>query len=118
MFEVEKIFSFEAGHTLEHHKGLCSKPHGHSYTIKVAVRRENLSKEGMVIDFGDIAAIVKPMIENYFDHCWLNESLQMEDPTAEHMAKWIFDYLKPKLEGLYRVSVHETQNCSASYFIP
>jgi len=83
MFEVEKIFSFEAGHTLEHHKGYCSRPHGHSYTLRVAVRRKTLSKGGMVMDFGDISEIVRPMIDEFFEHRWLNETLQMQDPTAE-----------------------------------
>lgn len=119
MFEIEKIFTFEAGHTLLHHDGKCKNPHGHSYTVKIAIRKNELEttgpKKGMVMDFQDISRVVKPMIEEYFDHAWLNTTLQTETPTAEFMAKWIFDYLEKKLVGLYRVTINETASSSASY---
>jgi 6-pyruvoyltetrahydropterin/6-carboxytetrahydropterin synthase len=120
MFEVEKTFSFEAGHALSFHDGKCVKPHGHSYSISVVVRKKELQtkgpKSGMVMDFHDISNVVKPMIEKYFDHCWLNESLKTESPTAEFIAKWIFEYLKPHIDGLWSVSVSETKNSKATYF--
>ena len=119
MFEIEKSFSFEAGHVLEHHDGACSQPHGHSYVLRVALRSPSLVDEGpqqgMVMDFHRIRAAVQPMIEEYFDHKWLNDTLNTEHPTAESMVKWIFDYLDPRLEGLYRVTVCETPTSCASY---
>jgi 6-pyruvoyltetrahydropterin/6-carboxytetrahydropterin synthase len=120
MFEIEKIFTFEAGHSLEHHDGKCADPHGHSYQLKIAIRKKLLEplgpKQGMVLDYQDITAIVKPMIEKYVDHAWLNETLSTKTPTAEFMALWVYDYLKEKLPGLYRVTVCETATSSASYF--
>ena len=119
MFEVEKVFSFEAGHVLQHHDGACSQPHGHSYKVKIAIRKNHLEnagpQQGMVIDFHRIRDVVKPMIDEYFDHHWLNDTLHTESPTAEAIAKWIFNYLDSRLEGLCRVSVYETETSCASY---
>ena len=119
MFEIEKRFSFEAGHVLEAHDGKCAFPHGHSYQLSVVVRGEKLHtsgpSQGMVCDFHDISSVVKPMIEEYFDHRWLNETLHTNSPTAERIAQWIFEYLQPKLPGLYKVSVGETATSSATY---
>ncbi len=119
MFEVEKTFTFEAGHVLHHHDGVCSRPHGHSYVLKVAVRKEHLlstgPQQGMVVDFHQIRSAVKPMLDEFFDHHWLNDTIKTESPTAEFIAKWIFDYLYPQIEGLFRVTVCETATSSASY---
>ena len=38
MFELEKSFTFEAGHSLAHHDGKCKEPHGHSYCLVVHVQ--------------------------------------------------------------------------------
>jgi 6-pyruvoyltetrahydropterin/6-carboxytetrahydropterin synthase len=120
MFEVEKTFSFEAGHVLENHDAECASPHGHSYVMKIVIRRENLVKEGpkkgMVVDFKDIGATVKPMIDKYFDHRWLNDTLQVSNPTAEFIAKWVFEHLEKKIEGLYSISIYETPRSRATYF--
>lgn len=119
MFEIEKIFTFEAGHVLQHHDGKCSQPHGHSYVLKIAVRKNHLKKtgpeQGMVVDFHKIYTVAKPMLDEFFDHHWLNDTMQTESPTAEVIAKWIFDYLDSRLEGLYRVSICETATSCASY---
>jgi len=112
MFEIEKLFTFEAGHDLIHHDGKCRHPHGHSYQLSVKIRSATLISSGpktnMVMDFSDISKIVKEMIDKYFDHHWINKTLNTDSPTAEFMAKWIFDYLEPHLPGLYQVSLNET----------
>lgn len=119
MFEVEKIFRFEAGHLLDHHDGKCRHPHGHSYSLKIIIRAENLidsgPKKNMVLDFSTISEYVKPMIEKYFDHKWLNDSLESDSPSAEFIAQWIFHYLEPKLKGLYSITVFETETSGATY---
>ena len=121
MFEVEKTFSFEAGHVLTHHDGPCACPHGHSYGLTVVVRGGALvtsgSKSGMVIDFQQIGEVVKPMIAEYLDHHWLNETLKTDTPTAESIAKWVFDYLWPRLPGLHRICIRETASSCASYMV-
>jgi 6-pyruvoyltetrahydropterin/6-carboxytetrahydropterin synthase len=119
VYELEKIFHFEAGHVLDHHDGKCRHPHGHSYTLKVKIMAEELITSGpqtnMLMDFARISDIIKPMIATYFDHHWLNDSLKTDSPSAEFMAKWIYDYLEPKLNGLYSITICETNTCSATY---
>lgn len=119
MFEIEKTFRFEAGHSLKFHDGKCHSPHGHSYVLQVQVRAEELivsgPKTNMVMDFGDVSKVVKPMIEEYFDHKWLNDSLQNDSVTVEYMAKWIFDYLDPKIPNLYAIVVYETATSKVTY---
>lgn len=119
MFEIEKKFRFEAGHKLCRHDGLCSNPHGHSYVLIVTLRAEALIKAGpktnMVIDFFEISDKVKPMIEKYLDHCWLNDTLDSDSPTAEYIAKWIFDHLAPQLPGLYSITIYETESSKVVY---
>lgn len=119
MFTVEKIFSFEAGHLLDHHDGKCRHPHGHSYQLIVKLKTENLIESGpkknMVTDFSDISKVVKPMIDNYFDHKWLNDSLETDSPTAEFIAQWIFYYLKPFFSTLQEVTICETATSRATF---
>jgi 6-pyruvoyltetrahydropterin/6-carboxytetrahydropterin synthase len=120
VFEIEKSFSFEAGHQLIYHDGKCSHPHGHSYILKVTLLHSNLiasgPKKNMVTDFSDISTIINPMIDQYFDHHWLNDTLQTDSPTAEFIAHWIFCYLKPHFPYLKKVTIFETPTSSASYF--
>jgi 6-pyruvoyltetrahydropterin/6-carboxytetrahydropterin synthase len=122
MFELEKTFHFEAGHVLSHHDGKCREPHGHSYVLTVHVRSPTLipsgPKKNMVIDFQDINHIVRPLIKDSLDHKWLNDTLSSDSPTVEYIAKWIYDYLKPHLPGLYAISMYETATSKVTYTGP
>ncbi|MBB64486.1 MAG: 6-carboxytetrahydropterin synthase QueD [Waddliaceae bacterium] len=120
MYELEKTFTFEAGHVLTHHDGKCSRPHGHSYGLTVTLRGNNLHKNGpktnMLIDFSDVSSIVKQMIKDYLDHHWLNDTLKTDSPTAEFIAKWIFDFLNPLLDDLHCITLEETATSRVRYF--
>lgn len=119
MFELEKTFTFEAGHVLKHHDGRCKNPHGHSYVLTIHLRSNTLVPSGpktnMLVDFNDIAAIVKPMLDDYLEHKWLNDTLQTDSPTVEFIAKWIFEYLESSLPGLHAVSLYETATSRVIY---
>ncbi len=70
---LTKQFFFEAGHALYGYDGKCRNVHGHSYQLAVTVTGTPISdtthvKLGMVIDFGDLKAIVKREIVDKFDH--------------------------------------------------
>jgi len=121
MFELEKSFTFEAGHALKKYDGSCVRPHGHSYTLIVIVQGSLLQstgpQSGMLIDFHAINTVVEPMLEKYLDHHWLNETLHTESPTAEYIAKWIFEYLQSRLFGLKRVTLYETATSAVSFFV-
>ena len=120
MFELEKKFRFEAGHSLIHHDGKCRDPHGHSYVLVIRLRSEQLIRTGpktnMVIDFGDIKKVVKQMIEDSLDHKWLNDTLNTDSPTAEYIAQWIYNHLKPSLPSLHSISLNETESSKATYY--
>lgn len=120
MYEIEKIFRFEAGHQLMHHDGHCKDPHGHSYRLIVTLRADSLISKGhktnMVIDFYDISNVVKPMIVEYLDHKWLNDTLETDSPTAEYIAQWIYHHLEPKLPLLHSITIFETETSKVTYF--
>jgi 6-pyruvoyltetrahydropterin/6-carboxytetrahydropterin synthase len=119
MYEIEKTFRFEAGHVLKHHDGRCKDPHGHSYVLTIHIQSETLittgPKKNMVIDFSDISSLVKPMIDTYFEHKWLNDTLNTDSPTVEFMAQWIYEFLEPSLPGLFAVSLYETVTSRVIY---
>jgi len=120
MFEITKSFRFDAGHVLTRHNGKCCRPHGHTYSLDITVRTKELQSTGsttnMVVDFNDISNLVKPMIEAYFDHHWINDTLETDSPTVEFMAKWIYRHLKPQMPILHAVSLYETPTSKARYW--
>jgi 6-pyruvoyltetrahydropterin/6-carboxytetrahydropterin synthase len=119
MFEIEKSYTFEAGHILSKHEGVCAFPHGHSYKLFVTLSSRTLQKKGpkknMIVDFHDIDKVVEVMLRDHLDHKWLNDTLKTDAPTAEFIAKWVFDYLFPHFPNLEVVSIFETGTSRASY---
>jgi 6-pyruvoyltetrahydropterin/6-carboxytetrahydropterin synthase len=112
--QIRKLFHFEAAHVLPHHPGKCRRLHGHSYRLEVAVDgpvREDGPARGMVLDFDELATIVRPAILDRLDHASLNDL--MPNPTAEHIALWIWNELAPRLAGLSEVVVWETRTACA-----
>lgn len=112
MWTLAKKFTFEAAHQLPHHEGKCRRLHGHSWVGYVYVAGDSLiesgSQSGMVIDYGEIKAKLQPLVKDYLDHYYLNETTQMENPTSEAIAQWIYKKLKPSLPGLIAVRIDET----------
>ncbi len=73
LIRITKQFSFETGHALHGYDGKCRSVHGHSYKLSVTVIGTPIAdadhvKHGMVIDFGDLKAIVKGEVVDVFDH--------------------------------------------------
>ncbi len=117
---ISKEFRFEAAHKLPHHDGKCQRLHGHSWIGRVYIKGNKLhetgTKQGMIIDYGDIKTYLKPLLENYLDHHYLNETTGLLNPTSEAIAKWIFERLEEQgLPGLYSVEIRETCTSSAIY---
>ena len=76
----------------------------------------------MVMDFGDIKAILQPIIEQ-IDHHHLNDVMPKDSPpTAEYMASWIGSLIiASKLQEfvmLYSVAIVETSSCTALLLNP
>lgn len=137
MYILTAEASFDSAHFLAGYNGKCRNIHGHRWLIKVEVVGDELQQAGqmrdMVIDFGDLKKEVKA-IADYFDHGLIVEkntlraqtfaALQEEGfklievdfrPTAEKLAKFIFDSLKGKQLPVKQVTVYETPTNSAAY---
>jgi len=110
--ELRKTFQFEAAHLLPNlpqaHK--CRRLHGHSFKVEIVVAGECDPKLGWLMDYADISEIFKPLWDQ-LDHRYLNEIPDLENPTSENIAAWIWDRLKPSLPLLDEVVVAET--CTA-----
>ena len=113
---LSKSFRFEAAHFLptfpEGHK--CRRLHGHSFNVDVVVGGEVSEETGYLMDYGEIGAAIEP-IRKRLDHYLLNEIAGLENPTAENLARWIYDQLKASLPLLHKVRVHETCTSTCEY---
>ncbi len=67
-----------------------------------------------MVDFFDIEASSRPVLAS-LDHYCLNDVAGLDNSTAENIALWIWDRVKPALPQLSRVRVFETADCSADY---
>ena len=109
-------FRFEAAHRLPNvppgHK--CARLHGHSFVAEVAVAGEVDPRLGWFVDYADISRIVDPVVAR-LDHYPLNEVEGLENPTSEHVARWIWDRIRPGLVGLEAVSIRETCTARCEY---
>jgi 6-pyruvoyltetrahydropterin/6-carboxytetrahydropterin synthase len=119
MFELRKSFHFEASHVLTHHNGQCARLHGHSYVLTLVLRGSSLHRTGpeenMLCDFSDISAAAKGIIASHLDHHHLNDTLKTQSPTAEYIARWVFDALLPALPALREVELRETATAVVVY---
>lgn len=116
MFFLSREFTFDAAHRLESYKGKCEDLHGHTYRVRVTVFGD-VDEEGMVIDFVELKKIVNEKVLSLLDHKYLNQIIPQ--PTAENIARWIWDRLQPVLRTekrrLYEVTVWETADSFVTY---
>lgn len=114
--DIYKEFTFEAAHHLPHvpegHK--CRRLHGHSFRAEVHVSGDLDPALGWVMDYGDIKALVRPVIKR-LDHYYLNEIPGLENPTSENIARWMWRELKPILPQLSRIVIKETCTSGCVY---
>lgn len=118
---IYKEFHFEAAHRLPAYQGKCNRLHGHSWVGRVYVRGTQLirsgSQQGMIMDYAEIANYLKPLLDSFLDHHYLNESTGLENPTSEAIAQWVFEKLeKAGLLGLHSVEIRETCTSGARYW--
>jgi 6-pyruvoyltetrahydropterin/6-carboxytetrahydropterin synthase len=113
--EIAKYFTFEAAHYLplvdELHK--CSRVHGHSYGVTIGVDGP-VTPQGWVVDCSTITAAMAS-VSGTLDHHLLNEVPGLSNPTAEMLAIWIYDHVKPSLEELSSVTIRETATARCTY---
>ena len=88
---------------------------GYRLPMRLTVSGETGAESGWVMDFGDLKAQFQPLLEQ-LDHYYLNDIEGLENPTSENLAKWIWQQLKPELEGLSKIIVQETCNAGCIYY--
>ena len=67
----------------------------------------------MIADFGDIKRLVQEHVLARTDHRDLNDVL--ENPTAENIARWIWESLDGRLPGLAEVRLYEIPDSCVTY---
>ncbi|MBN2050001.1 MAG: 6-carboxytetrahydropterin synthase QueD [Spirochaetales bacterium] len=118
MYRVRVDDSFAAAHYLTKYHGKCERLHGHNYRVRVHAEGRDLDEGGMLLDFGVLKKALKEVLDT-LDHSLLNENpaYDQAEPSAELIARHIFEKLKEKLPGspLCMVEVFETDRNLAMY---
>jgi len=90
--------------------GKCSRLHGHSYRLDVALEgplQADGPAAGMVEDFEVVSRVVKAAVIAELDHRSLNELI--ENPTAENIVRWVWARLAAELPLLTELTLWETR---------
>lgn len=142
MYSITRQYSFSAAHRIEGHPR-CGRLHGHNYEVIVEYTQSTIPLDGMLIDYGRLDELVKPIIDR-MDHRYLRSDSNTAacDPyaevairrgddfyiglpvsTAEFLAEFLWEETRHALMlaryTVYppelRVTVRETQRSSATY---
>jgi 6-pyruvoyltetrahydropterin/6-carboxytetrahydropterin synthase len=118
MYHIRVEAQFAAAHRIVHYNGKCERLHGHNYKVRVWVSGATLGEGGMLIDFAVVKNALKSLISEKLDHRDLNQIREFEDdPSAERIAKYIFEQLRGVLPNVpfSAVDVFETDTSMARY---
>jgi len=131
MFTVSREFDFCYGHRLLGYQGKCRHLHGHNGRVVLTLQSADLDAHGMVLDFTEIKRTLGGWIDENLDHRMildrcdpavptlenLGEPLYLMDytPTAENIAKLIFDTAASQGYPVVEVRLWETPHCCATY---
>ena len=116
MYEITIEDTFDAAHCLPDDQGNCRRLHGHTYRVQARFRFATLKPDGMAIDFRKAKADLRAVID-IMDHHYMNElpEFSAQNPTAENVAKLVFDRIKSDEDSISSVSVWETPTSCATY---
>ena len=122
MFQLRVEAEFSAAHYLSNYHGKCENLHGHNYRVRLWVRGTELNEGGMLADFTLLKKALNDSIDP-LDHTNLNDmEIFQNDPSAERIAKYIFERSKERLTGLgidntllWAVDVFENPRSTARY---
>lgn len=114
---VTKIITLETAHQLtDSYSHECQTIHGHSYKCEVTFEGEVDPETGMIIDFKKIKEILQPVHDKYDHHFFTKDTFNGINPTAENMAKDIFEMVRfgsTPQTLIKRVRLWETATCYA-----
>jgi len=131
MFRVTQEIDFCYGHRLLNYDGKCKHLHGHNGRAIIVLEAESLDHRGMLVDFSDIKKQVAGWIDANLDHRMILSAsdpaipfLQEQgeplfiiepNPTAENIAKLIYDFAASQKLPVAEVSLWETFKSHATY---
>jgi 6-pyruvoyltetrahydropterin/6-carboxytetrahydropterin synthase len=131
MYQVSRELRFCYGHRLLNYDGKCRFLHGHNGRAVITLAAAHLDALGMVLDFSHIKRVVGGWIDAHLDHRMLlhkddpmlphlkaqGEPVYLLDvnPTAENIAKLIYDYAASQGFPVVEVRLWETEDAFAVY---
>jgi len=119
MYEITVEASFSATHRLTQKGGTVEPLHGHDWHVTACLATETLDESGMVADFLEVhAKLTEITAALQYTHLNGHDWLAGRNPTAEHVARAIFDRLAAHPEwghAVREVRVVEAPGCGASY---
>jgi 6-pyruvoyltetrahydropterin/6-carboxytetrahydropterin synthase len=131
MYRVTRELTFCYGHRLLNHDGKCRHLHGHNGRAVITLETADLDALGMVVDFSRLKRGVGAWIDEALDHKMLlhkddpalpflrqqGEPVYVMDanPTAENIARLIYDVAAKQGFPVVEVSLWETDTCCATF---
>lgn len=120
MYQLSVKTHFDAAHWLEEYEGKCNRLHGHRWEVEVVLTGEELDERNMLVDFGDVKAELGKILNSRLDHYCLNKTLEIDNPTAEYLAKWLYEALTLPAHmaevDITSVKVWESPECCVEYY--
>ena len=106
---IDRSYTVAMGHRLPNHKGKCRNYHGHTWHLIFYIQRTDnsvlcldgaASDHGMVADFGDVDAIIEPVV-SLCDHAmYLNEKDPMVPLLEQLGSRCLLTANSPTSEAL------------------
>jgi len=139
MYTIRKTYKIEYAHQLKSSftAGCHETIHGHSGVVELFFKSNQLNRDDMVIDFGEVSHLIKNIVMNLDHALIMPESLDKKylnmlckhnkklilvpfNPTAEKFAEWLYKSIdavlsKKKILLLQSVRFHETETGYAEY---
>ena len=131
MHKIKKTFHLAYGHRLLDYNGKCENLHGHNGVVEITLKAARLNGERMVMDFTELGRLMKTWLDENLDHkvilakgdplvpvlqaqeqaCYLTA----ENPTAEVLARLIYDKARGLRLPVDEVAFWETPTSAAYY---
>src|SRR5205085_7687822 len=131
MYRVTREINFCYGHRLLNYDGKCRHLHGHNGRAVISLSAPDLDALGMVADFSHIKRVLQSWIDEALDHkMLLHEAdpalpflrqqgepvfVMKVNPTAENIARLIYEYAAEQGLPVVEVQLWETEGCYATY---
>ena len=109
MFTLFVRETFAAAHRIELYHGKCEELHGHNFKVEAAFEGEDVGKEGMLLDFAVLKAMLRAVIAD-LDHKYINDIPFFKEraSSAEYLAFYVYGRLT-ELVGKEHVAVKEVR---------